>query len=77
MLMVGSMVLNNSAKMLEMGVFFMFMHHYMLREAPIESKTISLDQDIPYSLFWPSHGAPSCQEKDGVLLGVLVRRRTL
>ena len=48
MLMVGNRVLHNNAKMLKMGVFFMFVYDYGHQEALIDSKASSLDQDAPY-----------------------------
>ena len=51
MLMVGNMVLYNSAKMLEMGVFFMFVYDYGHQGALIDSKASSLDQDVPQYIF--------------------------
>ena len=48
MLMVGNMVLHNNAKMLKMGVFFMFVYDYGHQGALLDSKASSLDQDVPH-----------------------------
>ena len=61
--MVGNMVLYISAEMLEMSVFFVFVHEYGHQEAPIDSKSLSLDQGVPYYIFLASHNAPLRQEK--------------
>ena len=63
MLMVGNRVLHNNAKMLKMGVFFMFVYDYGHQEALIDSKANSLDQDAPQYIFMPSYSAPPRQEK--------------
>ena len=57
MLMMGTGVLFNSAKMLKMGVFFMFVYDYGHQEALIDSKASGSDQDVLYSIFLPSHRA--------------------
>ena len=42
MLMVGNMVLYISAEMLEMSVFFVFVHEYGHQEAPIDSVNLKI-----------------------------------
>ena len=51
MLMVGNMVLYNSAKMLEMGVFLMFVYDYGHQGALLDSKASSLGQNAPDYIF--------------------------
>ena len=63
MLMVGNMVLYISAEMLEMSVFFVFVHEYGHQEAPIDSKSLRLDQGVPYYIFLASHNAPLRRRK--------------
>ena len=53
--MVGNMVLSNSAKMLEMGVFLMFVYDYGQQEALIDSKASGFDQGVLYYIFLPSY----------------------
>ena len=61
MLMVGNRVLHNNTKMLKMGVFFMFVYDYGHQEALLDSKTRSLNQDVPYYTFYSSYIAlPRC-----------------
>ena len=63
MLMVGNRVLHNNAKMLKMGVFFMFVYDYGHQGALLDSKASSLDQDVPYYIFYPSYRAlPRCRK---------------
>ena len=56
-MMVGNMVLSNSAKMLEMGVFLMFVYDYGQQEALIDSKASGFDQGVLYYIFLPSYRA--------------------
>ena len=63
MLMVGNRVLHNNAKMLKMGVFFMFVYDYGHQEALLDSKASSLAQDVPYYIFYSSYRAlPRCRK---------------
>ena len=63
MLMVRNRVLHNNAKMLKMGVFFMFVYDYGHQGALIDSKASSLDKDAPYFIFYSSYRAlPRCRK---------------
>ena len=62
-MMVGNMVLSNSAKMLEMGVFLMFVYDYGQQEALIDSKASGFDQGVLYYIFLPSYRALPCRRK--------------